>query len=212
MIEIKNQFVRHSMFWMWVLPFALFLLLPAFVDREEMHIPAAELQMMQEVLGQDVDAITHRADKVFDSLFIETGLVKWSGSLFTSKIKEDDPKFFRNLAKSSHKYHDNLWFMVYRAIWRLSGLWPTFLALMLAVAVPALVDGVVVGAKKADVFKPLNPVFFWSAGHTLVMVIGVFGLLPLLPYAISVHMLYASIAAIAGALWVTASNLQTGGR
>ena len=62
MIEIKNQFVRHSMFWAWVLPFALFLLLPAFVDREEMHIPAAELQMMQEVLGQDVDAITHRAD------------------------------------------------------------------------------------------------------------------------------------------------------
>jgi len=209
MIEVKNQFARHGLFWFWVLPFALFLLVPAMVEREEMRVPREEVKMLY-LLGQDAGDVTKRADEIYHDLFVSTGLVAWSKKLFMSEAKEDDPPFFRNLARSTSKYHENVWNMVYRAIWRLAGLWPTFVALMLSVALPSLVDGLVVRAKKVDVFESHNPVFFWSAGHSLVMVVGIFVLLPLLPYPISLTILYGSIAAIAAALWITASNFQTG--
>ncbi|MDD2609387.1 MAG: DUF4400 domain-containing protein [Giesbergeria sp.] len=207
MIEVKNQFVRHGLFWIWVLPFAIFLLVPAFVSREEMQIPPAEIALMQE-LGQDVQKINERADRVFTAVFSDAA--RFSKKLLTSSVSLDDPSSIRRTAAATVKYHDNLWHMVYRAVWRLAGLWPTFLALALAVAMPALVDGLVVRAKKIDVFESHNPVFFWGAGHSLVMVVGVFVLLPLLPYTISMPVLYGTVGAIALALWVTAANLQTG--
>ena len=207
MIEVKNQFVRHGLFWVWVLPFAIFLLVPAFVSREEMQIPPAEIALMQE-LGQDVQKINERADRVFTAVFSDAA--RFSKTLLTSSVSLDDPSSIRRTAAATVKYHDNLWHMVYRAVWRLAGLWPTFLALALAVAMPALVDGLVVRAKKIDVFESHNPVFFWGAGHSLVMVVGVFVLLPLLPYTISMPVLYGAVGAIALALWVTAANLQTG--
>ena len=208
MIEVKNQFVRHGLFWIWILPFAIFLLVPAFVSREEMRIPSAEIALMKE-LGQDIEKINARADRVFTVVF--SGAVKFSKKLFTSSANLDDPSGIKRTAAATVRYHENLWHMVYRAVWRLAGLWPTFLALALAVAVPALVDGLVVRAKKVDVFESHNPVFFWGAGHSLVMVAGVFVLLPLLPYTISMPVLYGSVGIIAMALWVTAANLQTGG-
>lgn len=207
MIEVKNQFASHTLFWIWVLPFALFLLVPAFVDRESMRVPPAEIILMKE-LGQDVGMVSKRADRIFNSVF--TDMVRWSKTLLTSRVKEDDPIVFRNAARRSQVYHQNLWHMVYRAVWRLAGLWPTFMALSLAVALPAFIDGLVVRAKKVDVFEAHNPVFFWGAGHSLVIVIGIFVLLPLLPYTITMTVLYGAVGAIAAALWVTASNLQTG--
>ncbi len=209
MIEVKNQFARHGIFWLWVLPLALFLLVPAMVEREAMRVPKEEIQMLY-LLGQDAGAVTERADALYQNLFVNTRLVELSKKLFLSEIKEDDPAFFRNLAKSTAGYHENLWNMVYRAVWRLAGLWPTFLALLLSVVLPSLIDGLVMRAKKVDVFESHNPVFFWSAGHSLVMVLGVFVLLPLLPYPISLNILYGTVALIAATLWVAASNFQTG--
>lgn len=209
MIEVKNQFARHGLFWFWVLPFAFILMIPAFFSREEMRVPMEEIQTMA-LLGQDVDAITRRADSIFNTVFVNTGATSFSAKLFKSSVKEDDPEFFRNLAKSTNKYNENVWNMIYRAIWRLAGLWPTLTALMLAVALPSMVDGLVIRAKKVDVFESHNPVFFWSAGHTLVMVVGVFFLLPLLPIPISITLLYGAVGIISVALWVTSSNFQTG--
>lgn len=209
MIEVKNQFVRHSLFWFWVLPFAMVLLIPAFFSREDMRVPREEVMMIS-LLGEDVEKITRRADDVFDTLFVHTGLKKMSSSLFTSSVKDDEPRFFRNLAAENNKYNENVWNMVYRAIWRLSGLWPVFTSLMFGVALPALIDGLVVRAKKLDVFEAHNPVFFWSAGHSLVMIFGLFVILPLLPYTITINLLYGAIVTISFALWITASNFQTG--
>lgn len=208
MIEVKNQFVSHGLFWIWVLPFAIFLLAPAFINREEMQIPPAEIALIKE-LGQDVKSVNEKANHIFNAVFSDAA--KISKRFLTSSVNSDDPLAIRRTAAGTIKYHDNLWHMIYRAVWRLAGLWPTFLALALAVALPALVDGLVIRAKKVDVFKSHNPVFFWGAGHALVMVVGVFILLPLLPYTISMPVLYGTVGAIAMALWVTAANLRTGG-
>lgn len=209
MIEVKNQFARHGLFWFWVLPFAFVLMIPALFSREEMRVPMEEIKTMA-LLGQDVEKITRRADVVFNVVFVNTGLTTFSAKLFKSEVKHDDPEFFRNLAKATNKYNENVWNMIYRAIWRLAGLWPTLMALMLAVALPCMVDGLVIRAKKVDVFESHNPVFFWTAGHSLVMVVGVFFLLPLLPIPISITLLYGAVGIISLALWVTASNFQTG--
>lgn len=209
MIEVKNQFAKHGLFWFWVLPFAMIILIPAFAQRESMRVPREEIAMLSS-LGQDVEMVTRRADAVFSTIFVETGFVAGAAKLFTSKEKQDDPKFFRNLARDTNKYFENVWNMIYRAIWRLAGLWPTFVTLMLAVALPSLVDGLVIRAKKIDVFESHNPVFFWGAGHALVTILGIFVILPLLPYTITIHILYGIIGAIAITLWVTTSNFQTG--
>lgn len=209
MIEVKNQFVRHSLIWLWVIPLALFLLMPAFVGREEMRVPRDEVKMLS-LLGQDAAQVTRRADEIYENWFVKTGLVSKAKRIFLTNLNENDPKFFKNLAKDTLTYHENMWDMIYRAIWRLTGLWPTLTALLLALVLPALVDGLVVRAKKVDVFESHNPVFFWSAGHTVVMVVGTFLLLPLLPYTISIFVLYGSIGLVTAAMWIAAANLQTG--
>lgn len=209
MIEVKNQFVRHSLFWLWVIPLALFLLMPAFVGREEMRVPRDEVRMLA-LLGQDAAQVTRRADEIYENWFVQTGLVSKAKRIFLTNLNENDPKFFRNLAKDTLTYHENMWDMIYRAIWRITGLWTTLTALLLALVLPALVDGLVVRAKKVDVFESHNPVFFWSAGHAVVMVVGTFLLLPLLPYTISIFVLYGSIGLVTAAMWIAAANLQTG--
>lgn len=209
MIEVKNQFVRHSLIWLWVIPLALFLLMPAFVGREEMRVPRDEVKMLS-LLGQDAAQVTRRADEIYENWFVKTGLVSKAKRVFLTNLNENDPKFFKNLAKDTLTYHENMWDMIYRAIWRLTGLWPTLTALLLALVLPALVDGLVVRAKKVDVFESHNPVFFWSAGHAVVMVVGTFLLLPLLPYTISIFVLYGSIGLVTAAMWIAAANLQTG--
>lgn len=209
MIEVKNQFVRHSLIWLWVIPLALFLLMPAFVGREEMRVPRDEVKMLS-LLGQDAAQVTRRADEIYENWFVKTGLVSKAKRIFLTNLNENDPKFFKNLAKDTLTYHENMWDMIYRAIWRLTGLWPTLTALLLALVLPALVDGLVVRAKKVDVFESHNPVFFWSAGHAVVMVVGTFLLLPLLPYTISIFVLYGSIGLVTAAMWIAAANLQTG--
>ena len=85
MIEVKNQFARHGLFWLWVLPLALFLLVPAMLEREAMRVPRQEIQMLS-LLGQDAGAVTERADALYQSVFVETRLVESSRKLFLSEI------------------------------------------------------------------------------------------------------------------------------
>ena len=88
MIEVKNQFARHGLFWLWVLPLALFLLVPAMLEREAMRVPRQEIQMLS-LLGQDAGAVTERADALYQSVFVETRLVESSRKLFLSEMKQD---------------------------------------------------------------------------------------------------------------------------
>lgn len=209
MIEVKNQFARHGLLWIWVLPLVLVLIMPAFVSKDSLSVPPTETQLLHD-LGQDVGEVTQRADAMFRSLFVDSGIVQGVRKTLGATYISDAPLMIKRAAKAAMGYQENFWTMTYRAIWRLSGLWPTFLALGLAFVLPALVDGAVARAKKADTFQASNPVFFWMAGHSVVMVLGLFFLLPLLPIAISMPVLYGTVACVSGALWMTASHFQTG--
>lgn len=209
MMEVKNQFAKHSLFWIFLLPFMAVILMPAFMNAQALKLPMSEVDAIRE-LGQDPDVITRRTNESFSALFVETGAIRAMDKLFRAKAKPGEPTGVRSAQSISDKYLTGMWHMLYRAMWRFNGLWPVLSVLLLAVVVPAVVDGLVIRATKLDQFKPHNPVYFWGATHTAISTAGLFLFLPFLPIPLSTLMLYGVVGLVAGALWVTSSNLQTG--
>lgn len=208
MIEIKNQFARHLILWVLTGPFLAVILFPAMWPAEKMRVPTSEIETLQ-ILGANPNDATRRANEIFTTLFVETGIHQWTRKLVGSRggLGTEGE---RNMHKGSNSYVDGVWHLIYRAIWRFMGMWPVLSILLLAFAVPALVDGVVTRETKLDQFKPHNPVFFWIATHSVISVVGSFLFLPLLPIAITIPVLYGSVALVAIGAWSLAANLQTG--
>lgn len=209
MIEVKNQFARHTMFWILVLPFLAVFLMPAFLSEQALKLPNSEVDAVKE-LGQDAGEITRRTNETFSKLFVDSGAMKAMDRLFRAKTKQGDPVGVKNAERISDRYLTGLWHMLYRALWRFNGLWPVLSILLMAVVLPSIVDGLVLRATKLDQFKPHNPVYFWGATHTAISTAGLFFFLPFLPLPLSTMLLYGVVATVAAALWVTSSNLQTG--
>jgi hypothetical protein len=208
MIEIKNQFARNILFWIVTLPVLFLLLAPVMLDSEDFKVPAEEIQTLK-TLGRDTKAITEQANAIFRSAFVDTGAVAYSHSLLTTAtpITQHGVKV---AADVSNSYVLGFWHLVYRAVWRIAGLWPVLSVLLLCVVLPAIVDGLAIRGRKLDQFRQHNPVIFWASAHSAISVAGVFMILPLLPIPISVTVLYLAVAGVALSLWTTASNLQTG--
>lgn len=209
MIEVKNQFARHTLFWIVVMPFLAVILMPALMNAQSLRLPKTEFQAMRE-LGQDPDEVTRKANEIFSEVFVNTGFMAGVEKLFRAKANLGDPVSVRNTQKISDGYLTGMWHMFYRATWRLVGLWPVLSVLTLVVILPAIVDGLVTRSTKLDQFRPHNPVFFWGATHTAISTAGLFLFLPFLPVPLSVWMLYGVVFLVATSLWVTSSNLQTG--
>lgn len=210
MIEVKNQFARNILFWVLLLPFIFMLVAPSLMQADAMKVPAQEVQTLK-TLGRDTQAVTASANRVFTDLFVTTGIVQATYKMFKSPLRPaSDPKSVQSAASFSSRYVEGFWHLIYRAIWRVMGLWPVLSVLLLAVVLPATIDGLAIRGRKLDQFKPHNPVFFWASAHSAISVAGMFMILPLLPLPISVMMLYGAVGLIALSMWTTASNLQTG--
>lgn len=208
MIEIKNQFARNLLFWVVSLPLFYLLLAPALMDVASFRVPGEELETLK-ALGRDTKAVTEQSNAIFKSLFVDTGLVQWSYELMGSPTTSSQ-NVATVSASVSNSYVLALWHLVYRAVWRIMGLWPVLSVLLLCVVVPAIVDGLAIRGRKIDQFRQHNPVIFWASAHSAISVAGIFVILPLLPLPISLLMLYGAVALVALSLWTTASNLQTG--
>ena len=210
MIEVKNQFARHLMLWVLTLPFLAVFLMPAMMEADRLQVPRTERQMLID-LGQDPAAVTARANAIFMRLFVETGAVEVSGKLFRAKDRgRIGQQNQLTTAKASNRYVDGFWNLLYRAIWRFMGLWPVLAVLLMAFAIPALMDGMVIRKSKVHRFQSHNPVFFWASSHAVITTSGAFMFLPFLPFAISLPVLYGAVALVSTGLWTTAANFQTG--
>lgn len=208
MIEVNNQFAKHAVFWIFALPLVAILGLPALLPASSFGLSRDEVDFFRTVLGRDVPAITVTTDAIFNTLFIKTKIAGYVRDFLIGFKSET------GLAKAagavSRNYNDALWLMLYRGLWRICGLWPVVLSVIVALGMPCMVDGLAVRARKAYNFQFHNPVFFWSASHSLVMIAGLGVFLPFLPYSLSAVLLGAFTVLMCGALWVTASNFQTG--
>ena len=207
MIEVKNQFAAHGIFWMLTLPLVAIVGLPAVMSASDFIVTPHEVRFFSKVLGRDTVSIEHLEDAWYKFLFEDTHIASTLREFFSPVKGAASRGAFSSLGQN---YNNGLWLMVYRGLYRISGLWPVALAVMLALGVPCLIDGLAVRARKSYNFQFHNPVFFWSAGHLLILVIGLGIFLPFLPIPLTIPVLAGFFAVFCGAIWITAANFQTG--
>ena len=207
MIEVKNQFAAHGIFWMLTLPLVAIVGLPAVMSASDFIVTPHEVRFFSKVLGRDTVSIEHLADAWYKFLFDDTHIASTLRDFFSPGKGAASRGAFASIGQN---YNNGLWLMVYRGLYRISALWPVALAVMLALGVPCLIDGLAVRARKSYNFQFHNPVFFWSAGHLLILVIGLGIFLPFLPIPLTIPVLAGFFAVFCGAIWITAANFQTG--
>jgi Domain of unknown function (DUF4400) len=209
MIEVNNPLAKHGVFWMFVMPTLALLALPALLSPASFVVSAQEITFFEHTLARNVPGITAAADRWFETLFIQTHIAPAVRDFFNSgQVGSND--LLRRSGSLSRSYNDALWLMVYRGLWRLAGLWPVVIAIALSLGLPCLIDGLMVRARKSYNFEFHNPVFFWSASHSLVLILGLGVFLPFLPIALTPAFLAGFTVLLCLGLWVTASNFQTG--
>lgn len=210
MIEIKNQFANHLIFWAFALPLVGVLSLPAFLPSGDFVISQEEVTFFKDILIKDTLAITASSDYLFNSLFVKTHIAPSFKEFFAPGISTGENPLGSMANKFSSDYNNALWLMVYRGIWRFTGLWTIVLSVLMTVGIPCLIDGLAVRARKSYNFQFHNPVVFWTASHSMILVVGLGIFLPFLPYALNPVLLLGFCVMFCASVWITAANFQTG--
>lgn len=210
MIEVKNQFANHAIFWWFSMPLVITLLMPMMLNANRFEIHSDEIAFFKEV-GTDTGRTTISTNHLYQAAFIDTGVTKAFGNTFAHDKKDANQKSIGNISSSiSRDWNDGLWLMLYRAIWRLQALLPIYIAGLLAFILPAFVDGIVTRGKKRFNYQVHNPVVFYSATHFSVLVLGLAVFIPFLPFVLSSLYIGGFTMTLAGSMWLLASNFQTG--
>ncbi len=210
MVEIKNPYARHALLWTWLMPLVAIIVLPAFLPASSFRVDPEELRMFSDTLGQDIAGVTRQADAIFTAMFVRTGVYEAVTEFFHTvgaPLQQGTAKASRDFNTG---YAQCLFLMLYRAIWRLCGILSITAGIVVGIGLPTLLDGLMIRARKAYNFEMHNPVYFWTAGHTVVMLIGATLFLPLLPLQLSLPILFGTLGLLFAVVWVTAANFQTG--
>lgn len=203
-VGIQNSFARHFVFWALFLPLLTIVFVPIFVP--DQSIDVAEVQMV-ESFNVDVSKLTQMANGTFVGAFVSTGIMSKTEGFFQGKGAMQTTS---QHATSSSSWIRGVWLMIYKLIWRIYALLRIFFIPLLALCIPAAIDGFTVRARKRYRFETSNPIFFYTSTHTVTFVFGLFVFLPLAPVTLSANMLAAMLAGLALAVWVAAANFQTG--
>lgn len=202
--SVKNSFGGHLILWALFLPLLSIVFMPLL--QPDQNISKSEVKMVQG-FNIDVDKITARTNDVFSSTFIKSGFMPKTEDFFGGM------SLFGGSASHSGfaaKWIRGVWLQVYKAIWRINVLFYVFFIPLVALCIPSAIDGFAVRARKRYRFESYNPIFFYSSMHTLVLIIGLFIFLPLAPISLSANLLAILLGGLAIAVWIAASNFQTG--
>lgn len=202
--SVQNSHFSHLVFWVFFLPLLAIILLPLVLP--DQNIDESEVKMMA-AFNVDVDKLQERTSGTFSAMFVGTGVMSATEAFFSPK---GAPAGTQKQTSFSTKWIRGVWLMTYKMIWRWHALLSVFFLPMLALCIPAAVDGFTVRARKRYEFETSNPVFFYSSAHVLTLVLGVFCFLPLAPLTLSAIVLLGLLAALTVAVWIAASNFQTG--
>jgi hypothetical protein len=198
-VSVKNSFGGHFVLWSIFLPVLALIFVPLVVP--DQTLSQAEVEMVAN-LGLNVADLTQNVDHRFSALFVENGLMQKTQDFFGSSKN--------GVLDFAGTWIHGVWLMLYKATWRFFALKSIFLFPLLALAIPAAVDGFMVRATKKYRFENSNPVFFYSSMHTMVMMFGLFAFLPLAPFSLSALALLSIVVLLLGGIWLTTSNFQTG--
>lgn len=209
MIEVKNQFANHAIFWWVGLPLIAMFVLPLLIPPESFVITAEEVEFFKN-MGIETSSATNSANDWFKTLFVDTKVRE----LFQSTFINSNMPMSSELQKSSRSFtsnwNDGFWNMFFRAIWRLHALWPVYLGGCISFVIPAFIDGLTVRAKKKYNFQVHNPVFFYASTHFAVLVLGLAVFLPFLPITLNALHIGGFFCVLALSMWIVASNFQSG--
>lgn len=208
--NIKNTFMSHLIFWVVFLPVLTIVFLPLL--KFDTNIDPAELQMMVSA-GVDTKAVSAKVNAQFTNAFIRTGIMPASEQFFGGKASGTTYKE-NSLAASASSFAGDwirgMWTIIYRAMWRFQSLLSLYIAALVAICVPAMIDGLVIRARKRYHFENSNPVFFYFSYHSAVLVVGLLCYLPLVPIALTPAILAIFLGALGISMWWAASHFQTG--
>ena len=198
-VSVQNSFGSHFILWSIFLPLLALIFVPLVVP--DQTLTQSEVEMVA-ALGVDVASLTQSADHRFSALFVDNGLMQKTQEFFGASEG--------SMLDFAGSWIHGVWLMIYKATWRFFALKSIFLLPLIALAIPAAVDGFMVRATKKYRFENSNPVFFYSSMHIMVLMFGLFAFLPLAPFSLSATALLVIVILLISGIWLTASNFQTG--
>jgi hypothetical protein len=198
---VENSFGGHYILWAIFLPMLTLIFAP--LIWQDQRIAEPEIAMVR-ALNIDTDALTSSANRTFGRLFIATGAMPASESYFNSAGQATKG------VKLGADWMHGVWLMVYKAVWRIHALVKVFFIPLIALLIPAAMDGLIVRARKKYRFETSNPIFFYSSMHIVVLMIGLFTFLPIAPITLSAGVLFVLLAGLSVGVWTATSNFQTG--
>lgn len=210
LIETKSSFLNHLLLWVVTVTLFGLVFLPFFMSPVAFEVSIEEVRYFRS-LGRDTSAVTESANNAYKAIFDDSGATQVIDAFFHRNNRQDNER--AGIAKGvdwARRWMDNFTRMVYRGIWREIALWPIYIAGILSICIPAVVDGLAVRAKKKYDFLQSNPVFFYGAAHAVSLVLGLAFFVPIAPMAIDSTMLTICFMAVALSLWIATANLQTG--
>jgi hypothetical protein len=209
-VETKSSFANHLFLWWITATIFSFIFLPAIFLPKDFEVSQSEVAFFTGI-GRDTGLVTASANHLYTIIFETTGLAKIFNELYLkADMGQAHQAGLSNGVQWARSWVDGFLSMAYRGIWRTLALWPVYIAGIISFCIPALIDGLVIRAKKKYDFLQSNPVFFYGAAHSVALCFGMGFFIPIIPVDIGILMIGGFFSIVALALWVAASNFQTG--
>jgi hypothetical protein len=206
----KNTFVNHTMFWVVVVPFFIIFVYPGFfVDPKSPPVEQTEIEALER-MGRDPRLIDQVAIDRFGRWFSDTKMIERSVHFFVSTKHDERVPLAGDTANFLGQWIRNVWLLVYRAVWRFEAFGHLFGVLIAGIVVPCFIDGMTTRQIKRYTFGYHNPVYFYTAKHATILLLGVSITIPWFPVPLT-YFVWAMLAGFLGlTAWFVASNFQTG--
>lgn len=202
-IETKSTFLNHLAFIMVTITAFALIFLSAIMSSDSFDVTNPEMKFLTN-MGRDTEQVTRLATSAYNVAFESTPANVAIDYVFHKNDRfENEGAGILAGVDWARKYADNFTCMIYRGIWRLIALWPIYLTGIITFCIPAMIDGLVLRAKRKYDFLQSNPAFFYGAMHFVSLTIG---LVFLIPIVIDTTMIAGLLLLVASSFWAVAAN------
>jgi hypothetical protein len=202
-----NPFADKIYFWWIIAPILTLLICPIFMQEESFKIAPSEIEFVASC-RQDVQTITESATGVFQTWFVNTGLVH----LTTNDYRNAQASGYKGFAWAGWKmdgYMGRVWRYLYRVVWRWAAFWPFYAVGLIGIFLPSVVDGLVIRSVKRSEFGLYNPLGFTISGSAAAIFIGWLFFVPFSPWPLG-HLIISSLFVGLGLMtWLTVGSFQS---
>lgn len=202
-----NPFAGKIYFWWIIAPILSLLICPMLMQEESFKIASSEIEFVSNSRS-DVDGITQSATAVFQSWFVDTGLVRFTDNDYR-RAEASGYKGYAWAGSIMDAYMERVWRYMYRVIWRWTAFWPFYLVGLLGIFIPCVVDGIVVRSVKRSEFGLYNPIGFNLSGSAAAIFIGWLLFVPFSPWPLGHWIISVLFLGLGLTTWLTVGSFQS---